>query len=73
MMMCARSLICSRLTSTFLARRSLISSISTSGSTTTPFPITGVTCGQMTPEGMRWNLNSPVWFRTVWPALFPPE
>ena len=35
--------------------RLLISAISTSGSITTPLPMTGVTCGDSTPDGSRWR------------------
>jgi len=49
-----------------------ISSRSTFGSMTTPFPMTGVMCGYMIPDGIRCSLSvRPPWM-IVCPALFPP-
>ena len=49
-----------------------ISSISVSGLTTTPLPMTGVMCGWSTPDGTRWSLKTSSPSTTVWPALSPP-
>ena len=52
--------------------RPSISSKSTSGSTTTPLPITGVTFGLMMPLGSRCSAYDSSPTTTVWPALLPP-
>src|SRR5690625_6890527 len=71
-MMCAEEEIRSRETSTPRALSPSSSVNSTSGSTTTPLPITGVHPGERMPEGSRCRayFSSPT--TTVWPALFPP-
>src|SRR3990172_4801932 len=56
----------------FFSLRSSISSRSTSGSTTTPSPMTQVFPGWSIPEGMRWKMNFSSPTMTVWPALLPP-
>src|SRR3954447_16051681 len=60
------------LTSTRRRRRASISSVSTSGSTTTPLPIAQILPGCRIPDGIRWNLNSSPSRTIVWPALLPP-
>ena len=49
-----------------------ISSNSTSGSITTPLPMTGTTSGVSTPEGSRCSAYFWSPMTTVWPALLPP-
>jgi len=68
----ALALMRSRETSTPRAERFASSWKSTSRSTTTPFPMMGVTPGVRMPLGRRWRayFSSPT--TTVWPALLPP-
>src|SRR5690606_15384252 len=69
---CALALTFSFETSTPRADSASSSWKSTSRSTTTPFPMTGVTPGVRMPEGSRCSayFSSPT--TTVWPALLPP-
>ena len=73
MIRCASAEITSREVSTPRSSRPASSPISTSGSTTTPLPITGVQPGVRIPDGIRCRAyRSPSGVITVCPALLPP-
>ena len=48
------------------------SSMSVTGLTTTPLPMTEVMCGYRTPDGVSRSLKTSSPLTTVWPALSPP-
>ena len=48
------------------------SRIRVAGLTTTPFPMTDVMCGYITPDGHSWSFTVSSPTTTVWPALSPP-
>ena len=73
MIKCASEEMTSREVSTPRSSRPASSPISTSGSMTTPLPITGVQPGVRMPDGIRCSAyRSPSGVITVCPALLPP-
>ena len=72
-MMCALAEISRCEASTPRAARPAISLNSTSRSTTTPLPITGMHLGFRIPEGNRCSAYRSPPTTIVWPALLPPE
>ena len=69
---CAFALIRSREVSTPRLVSMAISSNSAARFTTTPLPITGVTCGERIPAGRSLSSNFSPSTTTVCPALLPP-